>query len=49
MGDLVVFNFPSDDTNATDRKDHYIKRCVAISGETLERETLEIQARKVNG
>ncbi|AID37469.1 signal peptidase I [Candidatus Walczuchella monophlebidarum] len=45
-GDLVVFNFPNDDTHATDRKDHYIKRCVAISGETL-----EIQARKlkVNG
>ncbi|YBU89565.1 MAG: S26 family signal peptidase [Candidatus Walczuchella monophlebidarum] len=40
------FNFPYYDTHATDRKDHYIKRCVAISGDTL-----EIPARKlkVNG
>ena len=36
-GDIVVFNLPTDSIqNALDRKDHYIKRCVALPGDTLE-------------
>lgn len=46
-GDIVVFNFPTDSTqNAPDRKDHYIKRCVAVAGDTLEIRSGEL---KVNG
>lgn len=34
--DIVVFNYPKDIYHtAIDRKDHYIKRCVAISGDVL--------------
>ncbi|WP_103327113.1 signal peptidase I [Bacteroidetes bacterium endosymbiont of Geopemphigus sp.] len=46
-GDIVVFNFPTDSTqNAPDRKDHYIKRCIALPGDTLEIISGELQ---VNG
>ena len=34
-GDVVVFNYPSDDDRPADKKDNYIKRCVGISGDTL--------------
>lgn len=35
--DLVVFNYPQDSVHtATDRKDPYVKRCVAIPGDVLE-------------
>ncbi|MDL1913648.1 MAG: signal peptidase I [Bergeyella sp.] len=35
--DIVVFNYPEDSVNiAIDRKDSYVKRCVAIAGDTLE-------------
>ncbi len=34
---LVVFNYPTDSLHtAIDRKDPYVKRCVAISGDSLE-------------
>lgn len=33
--DVVVFNYPMDDTRPTDRRQHYIKRCVALPGDTL--------------
>ena len=35
--DIVVFNYPGDTVHvATDRKDPYVKRCVAIGGDTVE-------------
>jgi len=35
--DIVVFNYPQDSVHtATDRKDPYVKRCVAVAGETFE-------------
>lgn len=35
--DIVVFNYPRDSVNtAIDRKDPYVKRCVAVSGDTVE-------------
>ncbi|XOD66553.1 MAG: signal peptidase I [Flavobacteriales bacterium Tduv] len=41
--DIVVFNFPIDLTHTSpDRKDNYIKRCVAMPGNTLEIEEGEL-------
>lgn len=34
--DIIVFNFPHSSDTVPDRKDHYIKRCVALPGDTLE-------------
>ncbi|AZA53734.1 signal peptidase I [Chryseobacterium sp. G0201] len=35
--DIVVFNYPQDSVHtATDRKDPYVKRCVAVAGDTFE-------------
>ncbi len=35
--DVVVFNYPQDSVHtATDRKDPYVKRCVAAAGDTFE-------------
>jgi len=35
-GDIVVFNYPAEDLGRpVDKKDNYIKRCVAIPGDTL--------------
>jgi signal peptidase I len=34
--DIIVFNFPHSSDTVTDRKDHYLKRCVALPGDTLE-------------
>ncbi len=35
--DIVVFNYPQDSVHtAIDRKDPYVKRCVAVSGDVLE-------------
>ncbi len=35
--DIVVFNYPQDSVHiATDRKDPYVKRCVAVAGDELE-------------
>jgi signal peptidase I len=34
--DVVVFNYPMDDTRPVDKRDNYIKRCVAIPGDTLQ-------------
>ncbi len=35
--DIVVFNYPRDSVHiATDRKDPYVKRCVAVAGDELE-------------
>ncbi|MBA3898990.1 MAG: signal peptidase I [Bacteroidetes bacterium] len=33
--DIVVFNYPLDDDFPVDHKSHYIKRCVALPGDTL--------------
>lgn len=36
-GEIVVFNFPHDDKKTSfDRKDFYIKRCIALPGDRLE-------------
>ncbi len=34
-GDVVVFNFPPDSKHPLSQKTHYIKRCVALAGDTL--------------
>jgi signal peptidase I len=35
--DIVVFNYPQDSVHtATDRKDPYVKRCVAVAGDVFE-------------
>ncbi|PIB35469.1 S26 family signal peptidase [Reichenbachiella sp. 5M10] len=34
--DVVVFNYPPEFEHPTDLKTHYIKRCVAVGGDTLE-------------
>jgi signal peptidase I len=34
--DVVVFNWPADDSYPTDLKTNYIKRCIAIAGDTLQ-------------
>ncbi|MGL1888052.1 MAG: signal peptidase I [Reichenbachiella sp.] len=34
--DVVVFNYPPEFENPTDLKTHYIKRCVAVGGDTIE-------------
>jgi len=33
--DIVVFNYPGEDDRPTDKKTNYIKRCVAIAGDSL--------------
>lgn len=33
--DIVVFNFPMEDDRPVDKQTHYIKRCVAIPGDTI--------------
>lgn len=35
-GDVVVFNYPMEDEHPVDQRTYYIKRCVALSGDTLE-------------
>ena len=46
--DIVVFNWPTDDTNGTrpnmpfDKKLNYVKRCIAIPGDSLEIKNGEI-------
>ncbi|MBA3648037.1 MAG: signal peptidase I [Chitinophagales bacterium] len=34
--DIVVFNWPQEDFRPVDKRENYIKRCIAISGDTLE-------------
>jgi len=34
--DIVVFNYPMEDDRPIDKQTHYIKRCVGISGDTLQ-------------
>lgn len=34
--DVVVFNYPYENGRPTDKKDNYIKRCLAISGDTIQ-------------
>ncbi|WP_081413643.1 signal peptidase I [Eisenibacter elegans] len=50
-GDVVVFNFPPDEENGKhyppDLKTHYIKRCVAIAGDTLEIKAMRLYVNQV--
>ena len=34
-GDVVVFNFPAESSRPSDLRTHYIKRCMALPGDTL--------------
>ncbi len=34
--DIVVFNYPMEDYRPIDKREHYIKRCVAVAGDTLQ-------------
>lgn len=40
--DVVVFNYPDDNEYPTDLKTNYIKRCVAIGGDTLQIKDLQL-------
>lgn len=44
--DVVVFNYPMEDFRPTDKKENYIKRCVAIPGDTIKIENAQLY---VNG
>ena len=44
--DIVVFNYPMEDWRPVDKKENYIKRCIAIPGDTLE---INQRIVKVNG
>jgi signal peptidase I len=35
-GDIVVFNYPREQERPIDKRDNYIKRCVAIPGDTMQ-------------
>lgn len=35
-GDVVVFNYPADLSRPVDKKDNYIKRCIALPGDELQ-------------
>lgn len=45
-GDVVVFNYPPEFEHPKDLRTHYIKRCVAIPGDTIEVKTGQVY---VNG
>lgn len=40
--DVVVFNYPDDDEYPVDLKTNYIKRCIAIAGDTLQIKDLQV-------
>ena len=40
--DNVVFNYPMEEEHPVDQRMHYIKRCVAIAGDTLEIKDAEV-------
>ncbi len=40
--DVVVFNYPMEDQYPTDLKTNYIKRCVAVGGDTLKVESTQV-------
>lgn len=40
--DVIVFNYPVEDSRPVDKKENYIKRCVAIAGDTLEISDAEV-------
>lgn len=40
--DIIVFNYPLEDSRPVDKKENYIKRCVAVAGDTLEIRNAEI-------
>jgi signal peptidase I len=42
-GDVVVFNYPADDTHPIDRRINYIKRCIGLPGDTLVIENKVVQ------
>lgn len=44
--DVVVFNYPMEDFRPIDKQENYIKRCIAISGDTIQ---LKDMAVYVNG
>lgn len=41
-GDCVVFNWPGDTIYPTDLKTNYIKRCVAVAGDTLQVKQMQV-------
>ena len=40
--DIVVFNYPADQLHPVDRKENYIKRCVAIPGDSFQIKGAEV-------
>ncbi len=44
--DVVVFNYPMEDFRPIDKQENYIKRCVAIAGDTLQLKDMKVS---VNG
>lgn len=47
--DVVVFNYPPEFENPTDLKTHYIKRCVAVGGDTIEVRNTQVYINGVLG
>ena len=54
-GDIVVFNYPLEATHPVDHRTYYIKRCIALPGQTVELQMAQVlvndaaQARPVHG
>ena len=44
--DVVVFNYPPELESPVDIKTHYIKRCVAIAGDTIEIKNTQVYINK---
>ena len=40
--DVVVFNYPMEDFRPVDKQENYIKRCIAIPGDTLQISNLQV-------
>lgn len=46
--DVVVFNYPMDDNHPVDKRDYYVKRCIALPGDTLEIKHAQVYVNHVN-
>ena len=40
--DVVVFNYPMEDFRPVDKQENYIKRCIAIAGDTLQLSNMKV-------
>ena len=40
--DVVVFNYPMEDFRPIDKQENYIKRCIAIAGDTIQLKNMSV-------